>query len=65
MIIGGGYIGFEMAETLAGAGKKVRIIHRSGNLLKTDPVPPCRQGERLGVEIVQTKTSPPSKEAQK
>jgi NADPH-dependent 2,4-dienoyl-CoA reductase/sulfur reductase-like enzyme len=55
VIIGGGYIGFEMAETLAEAGKKVRIIHRSGNLLKTfDPeiAALARQElERLGVEI--------------
>jgi NADPH-dependent 2,4-dienoyl-CoA reductase/sulfur reductase-like enzyme len=55
VIIGGGYIGFEMAETLAGTGKKVRIIHRSERLLKNfDPeiAALARQElERLGVEI--------------
>jgi len=55
VIIGGGYIGFEMAEALAGIGKKVRVIHRSERLLKTfDPeiAALARQElERLGVEI--------------
>ena len=33
-IIGGGYIGLEMAETLHASGKKVRLIQRSGHLAK-------------------------------
>lgn len=55
VIVGGGYIGVEVAETLASTGKRVTIIQRPDRLLKNFDIEisafAFKELERLGVEI--------------
>jgi len=55
LIAGGGYVGVEVAESLASVGKKVTILQRPDKLLKNfDPEISSialRELERLGVEV--------------
>jgi NADPH-dependent 2,4-dienoyl-CoA reductase/sulfur reductase-like enzyme len=55
LIAGGGYIGVEVAETLASVGKKVTIIQRPDRLLKNFDLEisaiALKELERLGAEI--------------
>ncbi|WP_143414528.1 CoA-disulfide reductase [Halobacillus massiliensis] len=54
-IVGGGYIGLEMAENLVNLGKKVRLIDRSGELAKIfDPEMSAlihEEADRNGIEL--------------
>ncbi len=54
-IIGGGYIGVEAAETLASAGKKVRVIQRADTILRNFDASIShfahQELTRMGVEI--------------